>query len=633
MCFFLKNRVGIAILLGVTAVSVLRAPAETLWWEAEAAKETNMPVKNDDPTLFSGGQWLTGPVSEGLYADYDLQAAEGGRYTFYARRFWMHGAFRWRIDEGDWYTVQGLKQEIVDQVATPGGPLCWIDLGYVTLTPGAHKLRIEMVTQTDFQFNKVFGFDCFALSNDGFTPKGIDRAGGPKQAPFTIDESQFGRMIPRTMALLASATPEHRTPVFILFYGQSIIGRSHLEVPIGKYLRDKYPNAVITVENLAIGGYEAPRLRKTSWADLYPKNPDLVVFHDYGGETGELEEMFKGMKENMTTEVLTWTHHVDNFGTGIDKQRDASSVYLTAMAAKYGYEMVDVRDLWKEHLKETHLDAGAFLADQIHLNTQGVDLLVSFLVPHFRENPNASDEWKRRVHSLDLSGAAPGVSFDPAAWTQSPDGLTSKGTAPLRIEFTGNRVDLVGLSSGAGAGTGSAKILLDGQAPSTERTTLAASRSTLAPGSWWPALTLVTLADNAVPEKYTLHFHDVTPDGSSYAFDLVGAACGDDGSGKSGADFVSKSGHVSFLAGDVALDQVQKTLKKDLPPQFDIAFEVYSMSRDSWSPPRQLEPGRVPQETVVRCWKDGPHVLEIVPDGAGPIGIREAIVFSPGGES
>ncbi len=599
--------------------------AETIWWEAEAAKDTNMPVKAGDPTLISGGQWLDGEVKEGLYADYNVNVAQGGHFTFLARRLWLHGAFRWRFDDGAWVNVEGLNQDIVDQVTTKEGPACWIDLGYVTLKPGPHTLRIELVTQTTYQFNHLFAFDCFVLSNEGFAPLGINPAGGPHRPEIKINEADFGKFLPRTMALLESSGPDHHTPLHILFYGQSIIANSAIDQEILKYLHGKYPYADIKIKKVAIGGYEAPRLRKTAWQDLYPENPDLLVFHDYGGENGELEEIYRGIRSNLTTEVLTWTHHVDNFGSGIDKQRDASSIILRSLAAKYGFELADVRVLWKDYLKETHLPRTDFLIDKmIHLNPKGTDLLASFLLPHFRVNPDASTDWKKHITTIPLSASAKEVTFDPGAWTTSSQGVVSSGTAPLKIELFGNRVDLTGVS-----GTGSAKILLDGQTPSTEPDTLAASRSDKAPGSWWPAISLVQLGKNTIVEKYTLNFHGVKPDGSSYAFTVQGSVSGDEGAGTSGVDFVSKSGRISIKAEDIALSTVKKTLKKDLPAQFTINFEVHSMSEDLWKSPGALPPGTVSQRTVIRCWTDGPHTLEIIPNNDGPVGFSELTIFSP----
>ncbi len=209
-----------------------------------------------------------------------------------------------------------------DPKASKQGEATWTDLGYTTLTPGAHTLRIELLANSKYPFNKVYGFDCFALTNDGFMPQGISRDGGPRRPHGPVDESAYGRNLPRTMSLLESSSPSWHPRISVLFYGQSIIANSAIDLELRKFLLSKFPNASLQIRKTAIGGYQAPILRKTAWQDLYSQNPDLIVFHDYGGETGELEEIYRNIKANTTAEVLTWTHHIDNFGTGIDNQRE-----------------------------------------------------------------------------------------------------------------------------------------------------------------------------------------------------------------------------------------------------------------------------------------------------------------------
>ena len=234
--------------------------AETVWWEAEGTDETSMTTAgpyspaDEDADKISGGEWLNGRVDDGLYAAYAVTVKEGGRYAFYVRRFWLHGAFRWRFDDAPWVTVDEKVQTVLDQAKTSKGPATWVDLGYVTLQPGQHKLRIEVLSDSSYPFNKVFAFDCFALSNDGFVPQGTSREGGPRNAATKETEEDKGRFLARTMTLLESATPEHRTPVSIFFYGQSIVQNCNIDQSLVKFLREKYPNARITYKNRAIGG-------------------------------------------------------------------------------------------------------------------------------------------------------------------------------------------------------------------------------------------------------------------------------------------------------------------------------------------------------------------------------------------
>lgn len=435
-----------------------------------------------------------------------------------------------------------------------------------------------------------------------------------------------GKYMPRTMALLESATPQHRTPVRILFYGQSIIGSGYADIAIRKHLNEKYPNARVDIRNAAIGGYEAPKLSKTSWADLYPFYPDLVVFHVYGGRNGELEEIFRNIRTYTTAEVLTWTHHVDNLG--IDGQRDKDAEWQKELATKYGQEIVDVRSSWKQYLKETNKLPEDLLGDQkIHLNQEGGALLGRLLVAHFQACPTASRDWEQRVKTFRISEPHPEITLDEKAWEKSGEGRVSTTSRPLRINFTGNRVDLIGLSSVPGSGT--ARILIDGQAPSSLAETYAVSRSTNAPGVWWPAVDRVILGRNPVADQYTMAFHDVTLDGRNYRFDLRGEATGDEGSGKSGEDFVSKSGRIRIHAADIGVETVRTVLQKDLPPGFDIKWKVYSISKDVWLSSADPNSGHVDQSTVIQLKDPGTHLLEVLPNGDGPVGIHSIMVYNP----
>jgi len=623
------------LILGLTLAAV-SSRAETIWWEAEAAVDTSMNTSGPyapsaaDAEKISGGEWLNGQVSDGLCAEYIVPVKEGGKYSFNVRRFWLHGAFRWRFDDQPWVSVEGLNQTVLDQEKTAKGPVTWVDLGYVELAPGDHKLRIEISGESEYQFNKVFAFDCFVLSNDGFTPKGADKEGGPrKSAPSPSAKADGGRNMGRTLALLESATASHRTPVTIFFYGQSIVQNSNIDQFLVKYLREKYPNARISFKNLAIGGYQAPLLRRTAWQDLYPQNADLIVFHVYGGENGELEEIFSNIRRYSTADILTWTHHIDNFGPGIDQQEDAASQLIQKLGEKYGLEVADARTLWKERLKETHEPRQTYLVDQIHLNPKGTALLGEALIPHFRVHPQASANWQKQIRTISLTDHSPDVTYSPDSWKATDGGLVSTGVSPLRIAFHGNRVDIVPLPESKG----SARILLDGVPPSSSGDTLAASRSTFAPGAWWPTMTKVALGDNAVAETVTMQFHNVAPDGTAFAFEVAGSKSGDEGAGQAGQDFTARSGRFSIKAEDFALDTVKKVTKKDLPERFTISWDVSSMSADEWKSPARWPEGAVFQDTVVRCWKDGPHVLEIIPSGDGPIALRDVMAFSPNGRN
>ncbi|MFA6287567.1 MAG: hypothetical protein WC661_09300 [Opitutaceae bacterium] len=621
-------------IIGTWIPTSLRA-GDLVWIEAEQARSTNIqnagpaaPKSPEQTAALSGGNWLTGKVAPDLFAEYDVTVPESGRHSLYARRFWLHGAFRWRFDNGPWLNQDQPIQTALDNVACPGGPLTWVDLGYADLAAGPHVLRIELLADSAYKFNKVFAFDCFALSNQNFQPKGLERTIATPVAALE-DPKELGRRLPRTMSLLGSATPAHRTPINILLYGQSIIASSFVTSDLRQYLQKTYPDARVTITNTAIGGYTAEHLHRTAWQDLYPAYPDLVVFHDYGGEkTGELEEMFRNIRRYTTADILTWTHHVDNFGSGVDRDREASADFNRALAKKYGYEIAEVREQWKEHLKLTRTDRTDYLVDKlIHLNPKGARLLVGYLTPHFKANPLASDDWKQRVRTLDLGQPQPDITYAPGSWKITPAGLVSNGDQPLRIAFTGNRVELVGAPVTGPAGD--VRVLIDGKPASGHPGAYAAERSTLAPGAWWPAVSRVVLGPDPITDTCTLSFTNVSPDGAKYDFTMKSLHSGDEGRGTAGQDFVSRSNRIRIAADDLDIAGVKRVTKKDLPPSFETSFNVRLLGLDQWRQPANARPEIIIRDTVFQELETRPHVLELVPDGKAPVTLRSIILHNP----
>jgi len=91
-----------------------------------------------------------------------------------------------------------------------------------------------------------------------------------------------GAHIQRTMKLLADSTPDKRNAVRVLFYGQSITCQPWWR-EVAADLKERFPNADLTIKNHGIGGFTAPSLLATTEYDLFPFYPDLLIFHVYGG--------------------------------------------------------------------------------------------------------------------------------------------------------------------------------------------------------------------------------------------------------------------------------------------------------------------------------------------------------------
>jgi hypothetical protein len=433
-----------------------------------------------------------------------------------------------------------------------------------------------------------------------------------------------GARIQRTMRLLATSTPEHRNPVRILFYGQSIVRQDYARKAVEADLRKRFPNADLQIENRAIGGYTAPALIRTAEQDLYPFYPDLVVFHVYGGQRGEFEGILRNIRQKTTAEILTWTHHIDRRGP---EQWDAACKLRQELAEKYQCEMVDLRAQWADYMAKNQRTPEDLTVDVVHLNKEGGKLMGDILVPAFQYHEGVASPLDGCVKTYPLATALNGegpvkLSGD---WRASGTGVVAtKGT--LRMGFTGNRVDLTSLASLASKGT--VKVLIDGKAPSATPAAYAATLPTKSPIDYRPALKLVGLGGQPQTEDWTLTAHEVSEDGKQFAFDLVGSKTGPDGSGSNQAEFVSNSGRIRLQPRDFSFAEAIRIRKKPLPATFDVTWRTYLMGMDTYAA-KPAKPGYVDRQTLVQGIPNAEHTLELVLNGDGPVALESLTIHTP----
>jgi hypothetical protein len=154
-----------------------------VWWEGEAAFEHNFDNRSfpasslDHPDALSGGDWLNrgGPVPPGgAYARWHVSVPQGGGYFLYARKFWHHGPFRWRFDQGEWQTAENLA--LIDSVDLRKFVVAnWVSLGPVDLGAGEHVFEVRLLAKPGEE--PAAAFDCFALTSSPWTPSGKTRPG------------------------------------------------------------------------------------------------------------------------------------------------------------------------------------------------------------------------------------------------------------------------------------------------------------------------------------------------------------------------------------------------------------------------------------------------------------------------
>ena len=454
-----------------------------------------------------------------------------------------------------------------------------------------------------------------------------------------IAKPPVGHHIQRTMSLLANATPEHRTPVRILLYGQSIVRQDYIRKTLAPELARRYPNAEITIENRAIGGYTAPALQYTAMQDLYPFYPDLVIFHVYGGERGEFEGILRSIREKTTAEILTWPHHVDAGDENRTARIEEGSELRRQLARNYECELVELRDAWKKHLKDNNLQPSDLLVDLVHLNRRGGELMGRLVVEHFVEPKNPPKNWAPMVQSFDardVSDASDAdtssLSFSGKPWRR--DGNALVGDSPdsaLTLRFHGNRV--VATAHRMTGPLGTARILVDGKPVSAHPECYAATLPTPTPIDYRPALKLVELGDDPQAEDWTLTAHIDSDNGREFHFTVVGSVTGEDGQGDHTKPFVSKSGRLQIQPRMFSFAEAVGIRKKPLPESFDIQWKVYLLGVDVWRPKLREESGAIDQATLVQGLSNGPHVLTIVPNGDGPVPLQSLTVYRPPLES
>lgn len=452
----------------------------------------------------------------------------------------------------------------------------------------------------------------------------------PDSIPREIDESTFGTGLRRTMQMLEASNAGDSRPIRVLFYGQSIIAQAKVQETLLGELRRRYPKANIIATNNTIGGYTAPSLVRTMVHDVVPFRPDLIVFDDYGGEAdGSYEQIIRFLRSQTTADILMWSPHLDNYNQAIEKERETTAIFRRAMAAKYRCEFADLRGVWARYLEQNQLPRTALLQDAIHNNAAGCELMGMILARHFVKPPaaaTASDAVKTIFLVNRANAPADGVKLI-GVWQPAADGQGIDLAGPdssIELEFTGNRVDLIGPADAADA---SARVLIDGQPPAALPMLWMASRPSAGPVGWFPAINRITLGDTPIlSENWTLHFFDVDKAGKSFHYRLTGSVTGDDGQGDQSQDFASQSGRIRFLASDVTLAESARVIKKDLPASFDVTWRTFPLGLDEYHRQRGQADGD--DQTLVNGLPNRTHHLSLTVT-KGVIAIRALVVYRP----
>ncbi len=208
-----------------------------------------------------------------------------------------------------------------------------------------------------------------------------------------------GKNISRTMQLLETSTTGQPNEVRIMIYGQSIT-RMEWWLIVREYLQQKYPEANINMQNYAIGGFQAERLIRCVERDLLDFYPDLIIFHDYGGEE-TYEKIISLFRKLTTAEVMILNDHM---GLSQDQSwHDKHSwEWLPALCKRYDLEMVDVRTNWIRYAKRYGYAYEDFLRDHVHMNPFGNYLMAEIVKAHLVYDQGLETDPLKLVNKIDL---------------------------------------------------------------------------------------------------------------------------------------------------------------------------------------------------------------------------------------
>jgi hypothetical protein len=441
----------------------------------------------------------------------------------------------------------------------------------------------------------------------------------PPPAP-AKDDSYFGAKIQRTMTLLTTSTPQHRHRVRILFYGQSIT-KQDWWFEVAKDLKQRFPDADLQIENRAIGGFASSLLIRPAEHDLYPFYPDLLIFHVYGPEP-EYESMIANVRRRTTSEIAIHSDHITWLPTGtfLDEKEKLngyqwhdshSTEWLPQIAQNYGSELIEIREPWKQYLKDNGLKPKDLLSDEIHLNEHGNFLLGSLVKRQLRYNPKfSSNSWKDLVKTY--------VVGKDVKWKNGK----------LVLEFEGNRIDAIAAKT-TNSKSHQGRILIDGKPPSQFPEVYTITRPSQAIGVDWPAILQVSWEKPLIIEDWTVQITEINQDASQFKFEVRGSKTGFDGSGVSDRKFVSKSGRVVIEPDNWWLKNAYEYSRQPIPKGFEIKWQVLPMFVDEYVVPKVEDSSQEYLTTLAQNLSNAKHTLEIIPNEKGILPIQSIRVYRP----
>ena len=182
--------------------STFTATAASVWVEGEQPTKASVQkhgwynsVKKE---TLSGNEWLSHYGDKPGEASYDVEVAEAGSYTFWARLNPVASKPSWQLDGGAWTPVDFKEARGQQNIASDNKPdhrfIAWVKLGALQLAKGKHTIAFRW----EGGASNSGGLDCFVLTTEPFVPAGAakpvartDAGGADEWFPLLADDDTF----------------------------------------------------------------------------------------------------------------------------------------------------------------------------------------------------------------------------------------------------------------------------------------------------------------------------------------------------------------------------------------------------------------------------------------------------------
>ena len=392
-----------------------------------------------------------------------------------------------------------------------------------------------------------------------------------------VDSIPDQQKIARSLEIIRTSTPADRKILKVLFYGLSI-SRSGWDQAVIEHWHQKYPNTVFVVQNRALGGFDSPRLLRTTEQDIAAFYPDLIIFHVYGDHRA-YEKIIRIFRSQTAADVIVQTDHgqaipdppcTEGLRPTLHQQPGCTGLFwvkqrnwydemsyhkIPSFAKKYGLAVEPQRIWWREYFLRTHVDPQSLLVDDLHPNEKGKALISTFFDQYFDE---LVEKWNGQTEQDVYS--VPVIAMTQVA-----------GRAQETVNFDGSRLEVLSNRPLATWPT----VTIDGRSPKDiDGCYLVTRASSIGTVPDWPALRRITLRQDHVPEEWTATLTKISADQKSFDFTLKASITGDQGSGDSAHDFMSKSGKLSIEAQDWMVERAFDEKHIPLQSPFEVRWSV-----------------------------------------------------------